>query len=227
MEFTKILLFLETYRRSSGDWHAWSETHPRPTSLIGDQLKTAMPDRRPVGDQYASLETHHRPPCLIRVQHALLETHRKPTCLIRDPSETNIYDQRLLRDRHAWSENHWWPRASSKTDMPDSKPTLGKICISYGSSMGLWWVMSVSNRSLLRHVGHWWVSDEACWSLMGLQWGMLVSDEACWSPMRHVGLRWGMLVSDGSLIRHRGLRRVFDRSPIIIIFLWTQLNVVQ
>ena len=70
---------------------------------------------------------------------------------------------------------------------------------------------------------------------MCLQWGMSVFNEACWSPIRHVGLRWGMLVSDGYPMRHVGLqwgmsvsdgspiglRWVFDRSPIVIIFLWT------
>ena len=38
-EFTKILLL--------------SETHQRPTCLIGDQLETDMPDRRPNRDQHA------------------------------------------------------------------------------------------------------------------------------------------------------------------------------
>ena len=57
LEFTKILLLSETYRRPIGDRHAWSETHWRPTCLIGDQSETDMPDRRPIGDRHSLLET--------------------------------------------------------------------------------------------------------------------------------------------------------------------------
>ena len=61
-EFTKISLLSETYWRSIGDL---SETHRRPTCLIGDQSKTDMPDWRPPGDQLASSDTHRRSTCLI------------------------------------------------------------------------------------------------------------------------------------------------------------------
>ena len=44
IEFTKILLFSETYRRTIGDP---SENHRR---AIGDQSKTEMPDRRQIED---------------------------------------------------------------------------------------------------------------------------------------------------------------------------------
>ena len=52
LEFTKILLLSETYRRP-----------------IRDLLETDMPHRRPtclIRDQHASSETHWRPTCLIR-----------------------------------------------------------------------------------------------------------------------------------------------------------------
>ena len=49
--------------------------------------------------------------------------------------------------------------------------------------------------NILGHVGFRWVYHEAC-----------------------RGFRSGMQVSDGSQIRHIGLRRVSDGSPIIIIF---------
>ena len=50
--------------------------------------------------------------------------------------------------------------------MPDQRPTLGKICISYGSPMGLQSGMSVSDGAPIRHVGLQWVSDR---SLIGLR----------------------------------------------------------
>ena len=55
----------KTYRRPIGDRHACSETHRRPTCLIGDPSDTDMPDRRPFGDRHARSETHWRPTCLI------------------------------------------------------------------------------------------------------------------------------------------------------------------
>ena len=63
-----------------------------------------------------------------------------------------------------------------------------------------------------QHAGletHGWprVSDETCWSPMGLGWGMSVFDEACQS---RIGLGW-----------------VSDRSPIIIIFLWTPIIIIS
>ena len=97
----------------------------RPTCLIGDQLESNIPDRRPVGDQHASSETHQRPKCLIKEQHASSETHWRLTCLIGDSWETNMPDQRPIGGIHA----------SLETDMSDWRPTLGKINISYGSPM--------------------------------------------------------------------------------------------
>ena len=49
--------------------------------------------------------------------------------------------------------------ASSGTDMPDRRLSMGKICISYGSPM--------------RHIGLRWDSNQTCWSPMrhvSLQW---------------------------------------------------------
>ena len=98
-------------RRPMGDQHALSETRLRPTCQMGDLLETNLP--------------HRLPTCLIGYQHALLETHPRPTCMIGDLSETHMPDLRPIGDRHA----------SSETDMHDQRPTLGKICISYGSPM--------------------------------------------------------------------------------------------
>ena len=55
------------YRRPIGDP---SETHWRPTCLIGDLSETDMPRQRPIEDQHASSETHRRPTCLIGDRHA-------------------------------------------------------------------------------------------------------------------------------------------------------------
>ena len=102
-----------------------SETHQRPTCLIGDQLETDMPDQRPT--------------YLIRDPLEIDMPHRRPTCLIRDPSETNMPDGRPIGDRHVSSEIHWRPTCliedPTVTDMPHRRPSLGKICISYGSPM--------------------------------------------------------------------------------------------
>ena len=191
-----------------------------------------MPDPKPIGDQHAWSETHQWPKCLIGDQDAWLETHWRPKCLIRDPSETDMPCQKPIDDQHA----------SLETNMLDRRPTLGKICFSYGSPM-----QHVGLRSGI------WVSDKGYRSPMGLWLGMSVFDDACRSPMRHVGLRWGMSVSDEtcrSLLRQVGLRWVFnqacrspmslrspmsisdgssmglrwvsDRASIIIIFSWTQ-----
>ena len=98
-------------------------------------LETDMPHRRPVGYRHASSETRRIPTCLIGDQHVWSETHRRKTCRIRDLSETDLPDQSPIVDQHA----------SSETDMPVRRPTLGKICISYGSPM--------------RHVCLRWISD--------------------------------------------------------------------
>ena len=129
-------------RGSIGDRHAWSETNQRPTCLIGDPSEIDLP--------------HRRPTCLIG---ALSETHWRPTTLIGDPLDTDMSHWRPIGDRHA----------SSKADIPDRKPTLGKICISY---VGLRSEMLVSDGSLIMH--------------MGLKLGMSVSNG---SPIRHVGLQ--------------------------------------
>ena len=142
-------------------------------------------------------------------------SHWRPTCLIRD--------------WHAWLETNpdqymyfsWVSDEASRSPM---------------SHVGLWWGMLVSDMSPMRHVGlRWGIS---------VWWGMSFSDEAFQSPMKQVGLRWDMSVSNGSPMRHVGLRRVFnqacrspkgsptglrwvyDKSPIIIIFLWTLLTAV-
>ena len=137
------------------------------------------------------------------------ETSRRP---IGDPSETDLPDRRFIRDRHAWSETNRRPtcligdrHASSETDMSDWRPIRDT------------WVSSEACQSPIRHVGHGlrWVFDEACRSPIRHAGLRLVSCQACWSPM---GLWSDMSVSDGSPI---GLRWVFDRSPIILIFSWT------
>ena len=93
---------------------------------------------------------------------------------------------------------------SSKTNMPDQRPT----CLSGDQSeIDMPHRRPIRNTYLaqgqspiryicsgMRHVGLHWVSDEACRSLTGLQSGISVSD---WSLIRHVGLRW---VSDRSLM---------------------------
>ena len=69
------------YWRPNRDQHASSETHQRPTCLIGDPFETDMPHWRPMRDWHASLETHRRPTCLIGDRHALSKTdmpHRRP-----------------------------------------------------------------------------------------------------------------------------------------------------
>ena len=112
-EFTKILLLSETYRRPNRDP---SQTHRRPTCLIGDPSETDMPDRRPIGDQNSRSETHPRPTCLIGDLYVSSENdmpHRRPTCLIRNPSEIDMPDWRpicLIGD-------------PLETDMPDRRPT--------------------------------------------------------------------------------------------------------
>ena len=57
-----------------------SETHRRPTFLIGEPLETDMSDRRPIGDRHACSETNM--------------PDRRPTCLIGDPLETDMPDWR-------------------------------------------------------------------------------------------------------------------------------------
>ena len=140
-----------------------------------------------------------RPTCLIGDRHAGSETHPRSTIDMRD--------RRSIGDRHAGSENRQRPTCligdPSVTNMPDQRPTLCKICISYGSGI---WVSNEACRSLIRHVG--------------LRSDTLVPDEACRSPMsmsvsdQHVGLRSIMSVSDGSSIRH--LRWVSDNNNIFL-----------
>ena len=78
---------------------------------------------------------------------------------------------------------------------------------------------------------------QACQSSMelhrhdGLRWGMLVSDQACQSLMKHVKVSDGCLiylqwVSDQARLSLMGLWHFYNRSSIIIIFLWTQYKVV-
>ena len=52
-------------RRPIGDRHASSETHRRPTCLIGDPSETHWGPTCLIGEKYASSETHWRPTCLI------------------------------------------------------------------------------------------------------------------------------------------------------------------
>ena len=81
IEFTKILSLSETYRRPAGDL---SNTHQRPTCLIGDrhvQSETDMPNQRPtclIGDLHAWSETST---CFIETYLP----HLKLTCLIDNP----------------------------------------------------------------------------------------------------------------------------------------------
>ena len=70
------------------------------------------------------------------------------------------------------------------------------MCLRLGMYAGLRFGMSVSDGSLMVHIGFRWVSNEEC---QGLRWD---SDQACRSPM---GLLLGMSVSDESPIRHVGL----------------------
>ena len=146
-------------RRPIADWHAWSETHRRPTCLIGDPSQTDMPDQRPKGDCLAWLETNmpnRIPTCLIVYQHAWAKTHWRPTCLIGDPqSIRNIY---LTSDRLRVKNVH-----IRYLNTP-FKRMIGLPCI--------WYLL--------------WCSDQECWSPIrhvGLRSGMLVSDQACQSPM--------------------------------------------
>ena len=154
-------------------------------------------------------KTHQRP---IGDPHARSETNRRPTCLIGDSFDM-LGQKRtfLMGDQYASSEIH-------------------QTClIKYA---GLQWVSNQAFWYPVRHVGLQWgmlVSNEACWSPIWHgchQWTMLVFDEAGCSTMRHVILRWGML--DETCWSPMDLRSdmsslqwVSDRSPIIIVFLWT------
>ena len=116
---------------------------------------------------------------------------------IGDPSETHRRLTCLIEEL-------------SETNMPDQK-TIGDLGIS---------VSDGACRYPMGHVGPRWVSVQACRSLIGhvgLQW---VSVQTCRSPMGHVSLRWSMSMSPMSL--WSGIS-VYDRSLIIIIFLWTRI----
>ena len=64
------------------------------------KVKTNIPDRRPNEDQHVLSEIHRRPTCLIGDRHADL----RQTCLIRDLLDTNMPDQRPIRDRRMFDQ---------------------------------------------------------------------------------------------------------------------------
>ena len=78
MEFTKILLLLETYQRPIGDL---SETHRRPTFLIGDSTCFIRPTYL-IGDPSEIDMPHPRPICPIRYRLAC-----------EDPPETTMPEE--------------------------------------------------------------------------------------------------------------------------------------
>ena len=102
--------------------------------------------------------------------------------------ERNIPDRRqacLTGYRHAWSVTR---HASSESDTFDQSFTIG-----------LWWDMSVSDGSTIRHVG--------------LRSGMLVSDQICQAPM---GLRY---VSDNNnIILNSTKTRTLCLTPLVLPF---------
>ena len=126
-----------------------------------------------------------------------LETDMPDRRPIGDPSENDMPVWRPMGDLDMLHQRTIWNRhAPSKTDMPDRQP----IEVSDVSPQAYW--------SPMGHVGlllGMSVSDGVCWSPRSLRSGMSVSDGACWSPISHLGLRC-----------------VSDRSPIVIIFSWTQ-----
>ena len=101
-EFTKIFLL--------------SETHRRPTCLIGDLNMLHLIPTCLIWDFNM---IHQRQTCQIGDLNML---HQKPTFLIGDPSKTSIY---FFGDWHAWSETQQRPQhASSETDMSDWRQLL-------------------------------------------------------------------------------------------------------
>ena len=130
-----------------------SETHWKPTCLIGDQharSETNMPDRRPT--------------CLIGYRHAWLKTDTPdwiPRCLIGDPS---------------WTDMPYW------RPIGHDSVSEGSLIMHVGIQSGMS-VLDQACLFPIRHVGlrsGISVSDQACWSMMGLQSDMSVSNG---SPM--------------------------------------------
>ena len=105
----------------------------------------------------------------------------------------------LIGDQHTWSETNMLieDRHAFKGSLIRLASLQSGRVVPDGSPMGLW--LSMPDQRPIR-------DQHAC------------SDG---SPMRHVGLWWGMLVSDQKCQSPLGLRWVFDRSPIKIIFIWT------
>ena len=123
---------LETHQRTIRDL---SETHRRPTCLIGDPSETStcfsrdldMPDWRPIGD--------------------LDMFHQRPTCFIGDPLETNMPNRRTTRDRHMPDWRH-----IIDLDMLHLGPT--GMLVSNGSPMGHVGFRWVSNGACRFQMGH-------------------------------------------------------------------------